>query len=252
MIIRTTHAHTVVILFRILANAAALHIRIRQYQADQETHQTLATYPVPDDLAIEYAEKRQFFEVCTFIRTFNPVSYCKFNFQIRYSKKGELESIMDNLVCKYQETPLSVLECFYFPGDAEDVANYGQALIDWTSDIRKHLIQLKAETAKILRDKEKDSQIPKDRLLSDFLTYEQRLKNIYHSVVKFEHCLKIKYKPAPLPLSNPRQDLVPSSPSAAQVIPDTGRISRPKPNDGIALTERLDKVSLKHQRPLLS
>ena len=178
--------------------------------------------------------------MCSFIRTF-------LNFQIYYSKKGELESILDTLVCKYQETPLSILECFYLPGDAEDVANYGQALIDWTSDIRKHLIQLKAETAKMLRDKEKEKEsgIPKDQLLSDFLTYEQRLKNIYHSVVKFEYRLKIRYKPAPLPLSNLRQDLVPSSPSG-QAIPDTRRISRPKPNDGVPLTERLDKVSLKH------
>ena len=121
--------------------------------------------------------------------------------------------------------------------------------MDWTSDIRKHLIQLKAETARMLRNKEKESEIPKDWLLSEFLTYEQRLKNIYHSVVKFENWLEIKYKPAPLPLSNPRQDLIPSSPSAVQVIPDTGRISRPKPNDSVSLTERLDKVSLKHQRP---
>jgi hypothetical protein len=114
--------------------------------------------------------------------------------------------------------------------------------MDWTSDIRKHLIQLKTETTKILRDKEKDSEIPKDWLLSEFLTYEQRLKNIYHSVVKFEYWLKIKYKPAAA-----RQDLVLSSPSAVQVIPDTGRISCPKPNDGdVALTERLDKVSIKH------
>ena len=117
--------------------------------------------------------------------------------------------------------------------------------MDWTSDIRKHLIQLKAETAKMLRDKEKESEIPKDWLLSEFLTYEQRLKNVYHSVVKFEYWLKIKYKPAPLP--NPRQNLVPSSLSAAQVIPDSGNISHPIPNDGVSLTERLDKVSLKHQ-----
>lgn len=215
-----------------------MHIRVRQYQADQETHQALADYPVPDSLAIEYAEKQQHFEVCTFIRTFNP----DLKSPNLLFKKGELESILDNLVCKYHETPLSILECFYFPGDAEDVANYGQALIDWTSDIRKHLIQLKAETTKMLRDKEKDSEIPKDRLLSDFLTYEQRLKNIYHSVVKFECWLKIKYKPVPLPLSNSRQEFVPSSPSA-----------RPKPNDGVALTERLDKVSLKlkHQMPQL-
>ena len=170
------------------------------------------------------------------------------NFQIYYSKKSELNSVLDDLVCKYQETPLSTLECFYFPGDAEDVTNYGQALMDWTSDIRKHLIQLKAETTRMLRDKEKESEIPKDWLLSEFLTYEQRLKNIYHSVVKFENWLKIKYKPAPLPLSNPQQDMVSSSPSAVQVIADTGRISRPKPNDGVTLTERLDKVSFMHQR----
>ena len=162
-------------------------------------------------------------------------------FPIYCSKKDELKSILDDLVCKYQETPLSILECFYFPGDAEEVENYGQALMDWTSDIRKHLIQLKAETTKMLRDKEKDSEIPKDWLLSEFLTYEQRLKHIYHSVVKFEYWLKIKYKPA-------RQDLVlsESSSSAVQVIPDhTGRIPCPKPNDGVALTERLDKVSIK-------
>jgi hypothetical protein len=118
------------------------------------------------------------------------------------------------------------------------VSNYGQALIDWTSDIRKHLIQLKAETAKMLRDKEKDSNILKD---ADFLTYEQRLKKIYHSVVKFEYWLKIKFKPAPsLLLSYPRRDLVPSSPSSA--VQDIIDISRRKPNDGVALTERLDRV----------
>lgn len=178
---------------------------------------------------------------------FNPV----LKFPNLLFKKGELESILDHLVCKYQETPLSVLECFYYPGDAEDVANYGQALMDWTSDIRKHLIQLKAETTKMLRDKEKESEIPKDWLLSEILTYEQRLKNVYHSVVKFENWLKIKYKPAPLPLSNPQQDMVPSSPSAVQATPDTGSISRSKPNDGVALTERLDKVSLMHKRPQL-
>ena len=143
------------------------------------------------------------------------------------------------MVSKYQETPLSTLESFYFPGDGEDVENYGQALMDWTSDIRKHLIQLKAETVKILRDKEKESEIPKDWLLSEFLTYEQRLKNIYYSIAKFENWLKITYKPAPL--RNPPQ---PSSscPSAA----DTGRTSSLIPNDGVSLTERLDKVSLKH------
>ena len=118
------------------------------------------------------------------------------------------------------------MESFYFPGDAEDVENYGQALMDWTSDIRKHLIQLKAETAKMLRDKEKESEIPKDWLQSEFLTYEQRLKNIYLSLIKFESSLKIKYKPAP-------------------VIPDAKRISGPTPIDGVSLTERLDKVSLK-------
>jgi hypothetical protein len=96
----------------------------------------------------------------------------------------------------------------------------------------------------MLRDEEKDSEISKDY---DFLAYEQRLKNIYHSVVKFENCLKIRCSPAPLHLSYPRQS---SSPLAVQLqpIPD---ISRPKPNDsdGIVLTERLDNVSLKHQRP---
>ena len=160
-------------------------------------------------------------------------------------KKGELKSILDDLVCKYQETPLSTLECFYFPGDAEDVKDYGQALMHWTEDIRKHLIQLNKETTRMLRDKERESEISKDWLLSEILTYEHRLKSIYHSVVKFEYWLKIKYKPAPLTLLNPRQDLVPSSPSLNQVIPDTGRISCPKLNDGVALTERLDKVSFK-------
>ena len=61
-------------LFRILANAAALHIRTRQYQADRETYQSLADYPIPEDLVMEYAEKRQFFEVCMLIQTFNPCS----------------------------------------------------------------------------------------------------------------------------------------------------------------------------------
>ena len=73
MIIRSitcsTHAHTFVTLFRILANAAALRTRIKQYQADQETHRRLDDL-ISDDLAIEYAEKQQHFEVCTFIRTF--------------------------------------------------------------------------------------------------------------------------------------------------------------------------------------
>lgn len=142
---------------------------------------------------------------------------------------------MDHLVCEYEETPLSTLECFYSPGDAEDVANYGQELIDWTSNIRKDLILLKAETSKMLRDK--DSEI---LLLPDFSSYEQRLKKIYRSVVKFEYWLKIKHKPAFLPSSKPQQDLVSPSPSA--IIPDTGRISRPKLNDGATLTERLDKV----------
>jgi hypothetical protein len=116
--------------------------------------------------------------------------------------------------------------------------------MDWTSDIRKHLIQLKAETTKMLRDKEKVSEIPKDWLFSEFLTYEQRLKNIYHSVVKFEYWLKIKYKPA-----RPRQDFVLSSPSAVQVIPDSDTRTISCPNDGVALTERLDKVSLRHRSP---
>ena len=202
-------------MFRILANAAALYTRIRQYRADQEMHQGLTDYPIPGDLAIEFAEKQQHFEVCSLFEC--SISVLRFPNPF-YSKKGELDSILGTLVSKYQETPLSILECFYFPGDAEDVENYGQALMDWTSDIRKHLIQLKAETAKMLRDKENDPEI---------LIYEQRLKNIYDSVVKFEHRLKIKYKP-----SIPRQDLAP-----------------PKPNDSVSLTERLDGVSLKHQRP---
>jgi hypothetical protein len=92
----------------------------------------------------------------------------------------------------------------------------------------------------MLRDREKDSEIAKDFMLPDFSSYEQRLKKIYRSVVKFEYWLKIKYKPASLPTSKPQQDLV--SPSPSVIIPDTGRISRPKPNDGAALTERLDKV----------
>lgn len=94
----------------------------------------------------------------------------------------------------------------------------------------------------MLRDKEKE--IPKDSLLSDFLSYEQRLKKIYRSVVKLESWLKIKYKPALLlPLSKPhdQQDLV-SPPSPSAVRSDTGRVSRSKSHDGAALTERLDKV----------
>lgn len=51
-------------LFRILANAVALHIRIREYETDQQTHKTLAEYPIPDDIGIDYAEKHQHFEVC--------------------------------------------------------------------------------------------------------------------------------------------------------------------------------------------
>jgi hypothetical protein len=81
------------------------------------------------------------------------------------------------------------------------------------------------ETAKLLQEKEKNSEILKDSLLSDFLPYEERLKKIYRSVVKFEYWLKIKYKPPP-----------PST-----VVPDT-RISSHKPNDSAPLTERLDKV----------
>ena len=150
---------------------------------------------------------------------------------------------MDDLVSKYEETQLSTLKHFYIPADAEEVDNYGQALIDWTSSIRKNLIQLKAESAKMIREKEKDSKITKEWLLSEMSTYEQRLRNIYHSVIKFEYWLKIKYKPALLPLSNPGRDLVPSSPSGVQVISDSGRIS-PNSNDDISLTERLDKVSL--------
>ena len=149
---------------------------------------------------------------------------------------------MDHIVCKYQETSLSTIECFYFPGDAEDVANYGQELIDWISDIRKHLIKLKAETMKILRDKEKGQELAKASPFPDFLAYEQRLKNIYHSVVNFEQSLKIKPKPVLLPLSNLRQALVLPSPSGVQ--PDTERISRPGLSDDATLTERLDKVSL--------
>jgi hypothetical protein len=55
-------------LFRVIANAVALHIRIKEYQADQKTHHTtLAGYPIPDDLVgTDYAEKQQHFEVCTF------------------------------------------------------------------------------------------------------------------------------------------------------------------------------------------
>ena len=149
---------------------------------------------------------------------------------------------MDHIVCKYQETSLSTIERLYFPGDAEDVANYGQELIDWISDIRKYLILLKAETRKILRDKEKGSELAKASPFPDFLAYEQRLKNIYHSVVNFEQSLKIKPKPVLLPLSNLRQALV--LPSSSGVQPDTERISRPGLSDDAALTERLDRVSL--------
>jgi hypothetical protein len=85
----------------------------------------------------------------------------------------------------------------------------------------------------MIRDKEKESEIQKDWLLSDFLTYEQQLKIIYYSIVKFESWLKIKYKPAP-------------------VIPDTEKILGSAHNDGVSLTERLDKVSLKLLFYLLS
>jgi hypothetical protein len=75
-IIRTTiHIHTFVILLRILAHAADLQSIKRQYQADQETQKILADYPIPVDLASEYAEKQQYFEVCTFIRR---LLHCKF------------------------------------------------------------------------------------------------------------------------------------------------------------------------------
>jgi hypothetical protein len=56
-------------LFRILAHAADLHNRTTQYQVDQKTHQILADYPIPEDLACDYAEKQQHFEVRKFIRT---------------------------------------------------------------------------------------------------------------------------------------------------------------------------------------
>jgi hypothetical protein len=62
-----THAHTFVILVRILANAVALHVRIREYQDDQQTYHTLAEYPIPDDIGIDSVEKQRHFEVCTFI-----------------------------------------------------------------------------------------------------------------------------------------------------------------------------------------
>lgn len=51
--------------FRILANAAALQIRLREYYCDQETYQTLADYPIPEDLTLEFAEKRLHFEAST-------------------------------------------------------------------------------------------------------------------------------------------------------------------------------------------
>lgn len=78
-------------MFRILANAAALHIRIKQpeYQADQETYQNLTDYPIPEDLAIEYADKQQYFEVCTFIRTFNNLSVIKIS--NLFIKKGRIK-----------------------------------------------------------------------------------------------------------------------------------------------------------------
>jgi len=214
---RTCHVAFRVELAQILANATILHIRKRECQADQQTLHILAEHPSSDDLGSDCVEKQQYFE-------------------------AELESILDHLVYKYQETPLSTLEGFYSPGDAQDVANYGQELIDWTSDIRKHLIQLKAETTRMLRDKTRDSEMPNGSSLSGFPSYEHRLKKIYHSVVKFEYWLKIKDKPALLSLSKPQQDLEsPPSPSAA--IPDTGRISCPsKPNDSAALTERLEKI----------
>lgn len=141
---------------------------------------------------------------------------------------------------KYQETPLSTLEGFYSPGDAEDVAKYGQELIDWTSDIRKHLIRLKADTTKMLWDKQKDSNA-NGSSLSAFPSYEHRLKKVFHSVVKLEYWLKRKDKPALLSFSEPQHDLE-SPPSPSAVIPDSGRVSCPKPNESAALTERLEKV----------
>lgn len=194
-----------------------MYTRIKECKADQQTHETLAEYPIPDDLGTDNAEKQRHFEVCS---TFG----CQLDLLI-YCPKGELQSILEHLV-NYDETSLSTLKCFYVPGDAQDIANYGQGLIDWISAIRKHLIHLKVETTKIMR-KDKghwDSDISED--------YAHRLTTIYHSTSKLEYWLKIKYKP----LSNPRRALVPSV-----ILPDLGF----KPNDGPALTERLDKASLK-------
>lgn len=55
------------ILFRVLANAVALHIPIRECQDNQQTHHALVQYTIPDDLGIDYAIEQQHFEVCTII-----------------------------------------------------------------------------------------------------------------------------------------------------------------------------------------
>ena len=75
-----------------------------------------------------------------------------------------------------------------------------------------------------------------------FFYLDVQFLNIYHSVVKFEYQLKTNISRHHC-LINPWQDLVPLSP--------TGRILHPRPNDGISLTEHLDRVSLKHQRSQL-
>ena len=61
-------------------------------------------------------------------------------------------------------------------------------------------------------------QFSSGMLMFSFLKYylDIQLSNIYHSIVKLEYWLKIKYKPAPSPLSNLQQHLVSSSPFYSQ------------------------------------
>jgi hypothetical protein len=91
-----------------------------------------------------------------------------------------------DILAKYQETLLSTLESFYFLKTLKTTVKL------WWIGLQISANILKAETAKVIQDKEKESEIQKDWLLSDFLTYEQRLKNIYYSIVKFESWLKTK------------------------------------------------------------
>lgn len=65
-------------MFRVLANAADLHIRIRECEAYQQTHKRLAEYSTPDGLNIDHAAQQQDLEVCAHLlerqsRWFNPL-----------------------------------------------------------------------------------------------------------------------------------------------------------------------------------